>query len=273
MIDHDEWLKAWSEVYFGGSYYASFFAPALDTWDLPQEEFKKSIFFKQPKDDAAKEAISLLNAAGYNQQNPLKFEIMGRGDTPDGQASAQLLQAQWRRFSGGIVDTQLRMLESAAYQAARGSRDYTYSAMSQAASFVEPDAWFKQCYKTNATRNYFGNSDPQLDKMIDDQGRIFDSRQRKAAILDTLRYMLDKSPGIVAAGYYWLNATKPNVRGFKPEVQPQGQAYENIWLDSLGTRGGVSPAPSRHPQVLIPRGRVFEPAPGHAPQRTDFRAP
>jgi oligopeptide transport system substrate-binding protein len=232
LIDHDEWQRAWAEVYFGGKYYATFFAPALDVWDLPEEEIKKSIFFQQPKDAAAREAISLLNAAGFNASNPLKFEIMGRGDTPDGQASSQLLQAQWKRLSNNIVDTQLRLLESGAYQAARGARDYTYSAMSQAGSYVEPDAWFKQCYKTGATRNYYGTSDPQLDKLIDDQGKIFDSRQRKTAVQDALRYMLDKSPGIVSTGYYWLNTTRPNVKGFKPEVQPQGQAYENIWLDA-----------------------------------------
>ena len=99
LIDHDDFIKTWSETNYGKGAYGSIFPTAFSAWDLTPEEYKTHLEYKQPKDDAVKEALSLLNAAGFNKASPLKFEI----DTitnPTTLAAARLLQAQWKQLSG-----------------------------------------------------------------------------------------------------------------------------------------------------------------------------
>ena len=96
--------------------------------------------WKQPKDDAAKEALSLLNAAGFTKDNPLKFKltVQSGGIIP---TAAQLLQAQWTRLRQDIVDSQLRLLGSNALSAARAHRSFEYMVTGHSAGMVDPDIW------------------------------------------------------------------------------------------------------------------------------------
>ena len=66
---------------------------------MSEDEYRH-LEWKQPKDEAAKEALSLLSAAGFNKDSPLKFEVIVRssGIVP---TATQLVQAQWKRLSQG----------------------------------------------------------------------------------------------------------------------------------------------------------------------------
>jgi hypothetical protein len=68
--------------------------------------------------------------------------------------------------------------------------------------------------------------------MIDKQRTIFDETQRKAAVKDILKYMLDTWPGSIYTQRYFLNAVKPTVRGFQPEFRLHGATYGHVWLDT-----------------------------------------
>jgi len=175
--------------------------------------------------------MTLLRAAGFDAANPLKFEVMGRSSPPDPVVLAQLMQDQWRKASQGVVQAELKLVETPEYQRLRGARSYTYSLMTQTAGYVEPDGWFQQVYRSGASRNYWNNSDPQLDTMIDKQRTIFNNADRKKAVTDIVRYLIDNAPGVTLAYHYYINATMPKVKDFAPEVQPQGQQYEWVWQD------------------------------------------
>lgn len=88
LTDHDEFVKSWAEVQVGRGRVGSIFPTALSAWDLTEAEYHQQLEWKQPKDDAAKEALSLLNAAGYTKDNPLKFTLDGL-QHPDTAAAAQ----------------------------------------------------------------------------------------------------------------------------------------------------------------------------------------
>jgi len=60
---------AWSEVYFGRGRAGSIFGTALESWYLSEQEYAQRIFWKQPKDDAVKEALTQLSAAGFTRVN------------------------------------------------------------------------------------------------------------------------------------------------------------------------------------------------------------
>lgn len=230
LIDHDEFKTAWAEVWAGRGRYGCLFPPALSAWDLPEEEYMKFLAWKQPKDEAVREALTLLAAAGFTRENPLRFELGGR-TTSYFQAAAELLQAQWRRLGQGVVDTQLKLYDGTVVLGITARREFAYGIWPNSAPIVEPDTWFIQLYRTGGSRNYWNYSDPQLDAMIDKQRSLFDAQQRKAAIREIIAYANDHFPGVLGAGRLWLNAVKPYVRAFSPEFWLNGRQYEQVWLD------------------------------------------
>jgi peptide/nickel transport system substrate-binding protein len=232
LIDHDEFVNAWAATQNGRGEIGSVFPAALRDWDLTQDEYRKLLEYKQPKDDATKEALSMLSAAGYNKDNPLKFQLVANNN-PQGQQGLQLLQAQWKRFSGGIVDADVKLLEQSQVDAARANRSFQFGQFGTSAGPVDPEIWLGGVYHSGASLNFMNYSDPQLDAMIEKQRTILDETQRKAAVKQIVLYMADHSPVTAAANLYYLHATQKKVQGYVPETHYlNGRDFVNVWLDA-----------------------------------------
>jgi peptide/nickel transport system substrate-binding protein len=231
LLDHDELINSWSTVQFGKGGYGSIFPPALSAWDLTESEYRQQLEYKQPKDDAAKEALSLLSAAGFNKDRPLKFEVVGN-NFPQTIPAHQLIQAQWKRLSQGTVDVNLRIVDTATSTQLRNSGQFTYMSNGFSVGIPEPDIWLSSVYRTGSSLNYGHFSDPELDAMIDKQRAIFDSSQRKAAVRDIVMYALNKNPMTIGANRFFLYAVRPGVENHNPEYFLNGRQYESVWLSA-----------------------------------------
>ena len=229
MIDHDEFITAWANPQYGHGGYGSIFAASLSGWDLTDDEYRSYLEWKQPKDEAAKEALTLLSAAGYNSANPLHLTLNAVNKDHD-QAAVQLLQSQWKRLSQGVVDAQLKLTDTATAAGVRASKSFTWGNYGISPGMPDPDPWLFSCYRTGASQNFAGFSDPQLDAMIDKQRAIFDDTQRRAAVKDIIKYMIDHGPNTITATRYFLNAVGPKVNGFTPEYYLNGRMYQSVWM-------------------------------------------
>jgi peptide/nickel transport system substrate-binding protein len=230
MLDHQELIKAWAEPQYGRGRYGSIFPAALSAWDLTDEEYATHLEWKQPKDDAIKEAQSLLSAAGITKDKPLSFPFeFNQGQT--GQAEAQLIQAQWKRNSQGAVDIQLKGDDTATLDSVRATRSFSYASYGFSAGMVEPGTWLGTTYRGGGSLNFLGTTDATLDAMIDKQQMIFDAAQRKAAVKDIVNYMIDHGPSTIGANLFFLYGVKPRVQGYAPEHGLNGRQYQWIWLD------------------------------------------
>ncbi len=231
LVDHDEVIRAWAEPQVGKGGYGSIFPTALADWDLTDDEYRQHLEWKQPKDEAAKEAISLLNAAGFTKDNPLKFTM----DIDTGEpslAEGQLLQAQWKKWSQGVVDAQLKVDQSATADAIRAQRAFTYICGGLSTGLVDPDIWLANIYHTGGSLNFMSFSDSQADGMIDKQRAIFDETQRKALVKQIILYLIDHTPSAIPANRYFLQAVKPRVQNQAPEYFLNGRQYQWVWLAS-----------------------------------------
>jgi len=231
LIDHDEFIKAWANPQYGHGGYGSIFAASLSAWDLTDDEYRSNLEWKQPKDDAAKQAVTLLAAAGYSKDKPLQLDINAVNKDHD-QAAATLLQAQWKKWSQGAVDAQLKLTDTATAQQIRAALSFQWGNYGLSPGMPDPDPWLFSSYKTGASGNYSGYSDPQVDAMIDKQRAIFDETQRKAVVKDIVKYMIDHAPETITATRYFLTAVGPKVRGFTPEYYLNGRMYQSVWLDA-----------------------------------------
>lgn len=236
LVDHDEALMAWAEVYFGRGYLTAHFPALLAEWDLSEAEKRQFLEFKQPKDDAIREALALLSAAGFTNAHPLKFTLTGLGTRVLDRAQSELHQAQFNRLGQGAVRLeQLRLVDSptANVLLPRGDFEVTWGYFVPAQPF-EPDAWFRTIYRTNGSRNNGRYSDPVLDQMIDRARTITDSAHRKAAVKEIIRYLIDHAPYTSWAGRYQPNASQLKVQGYAPETISAvwGYHHEQVWLET-----------------------------------------
>jgi ABC-type transport system substrate-binding protein len=229
LTDHAEAKSAWAEVWFGRGRYCECFGTATEeTWGLAEDEYSKLLEWKQPKDDAVKEALSLLSAAGFSKDNPLRFTLSGLG-VDFQQAAAQLAQAQFKRLSQGAVNPDLKVYDSASWTKVRESGEFEYLVAGHSAG-SDPDSYFSSTYQTGGGRNYGKMSDPKLDQMFAQQRTMFDDKQRKQAVRDIIFYMADHSPYSCFVNRYLLNATQPRFQNFPAEgpTNKFGSYYENI---------------------------------------------
>ena len=190
MVDHEEALTAWAEVYLGRGRLSSVLPAALDSWDFTEDEYRnKFLEFKRPKDAAVKEGLAMLAAAGYTKDNPLKFVMNGlTGSLAFTTSQSQLMQAQFNQLSQGRSGA-----SSSSWQkrlSARHSRRKTSNTSSL--------TWFPAS-RTKWTPGFEPSTtqwlaqlrlvhDPTLDQMIDKQRGVFDINQRKPMIKEILSY-------------------------------------------------------------------------------------
>lgn len=239
LVDHQEAKTAYAEVWWGRGYISVAFGAALDGWDFTEEEYQtRFLEFKQPKDEAVREALRLLAAAGFSRENPLRFVLNGqRGTGADSfqNAYSELLHGQFLRLGQGVVQpVELRLFDQATNRQVMSRRDFEYAINSLVPGQpFDPDDWFRTIYRTGGSRNYGNYSDPKLDAMVDRQRTIFDVPQRKAAVKEILAYLIENAPYTSFSGRYILNAAKLWVQEWVPEGLSaiRGYYYERTWLN------------------------------------------
>jgi peptide/nickel transport system substrate-binding protein len=234
LVDHDEADKAWAVTYFGRGYLSAYLPAALDSWDLTEQEYRGYLEFKTPKDAAVKDSLSLLAAAGYTKDNPLKFALSGQvTDLSFSRAQTELMHAQFTQLSQGVLKPELRILTQPQMRDSLARRDFEYVITNLVADQAyEIDSWFRTFNFTEGSRNYGLWSDPKLDQMVDRQRTTFDINQRKAQVKDILKYLMDNCPYTSWLGRYNPNAAQLKVNNFVPEGNSSvwGYHYEEVWL-------------------------------------------
>ena len=231
LVDHDELIKAWAEVQFGKGGYGSILPIAYKSWDLSDDEYRQHPEWKQPKDDAAKQAITMLSAAGYSKDNPLKFELLGT-DFPQNDPGIELIQAQWKKWSQGAVDVTIKLIDTPTRAVLEANGKFTYTTSGGSVGMVEPDIWLTAFFSSSGSQNRMGFSDPQVDAMIDKQRTAFNLTERKAIVKQLILYMIDHGPSTIPANRFFLYSTKPKVQNRNPEYFINGRQYEQVWLSS-----------------------------------------
>lgn len=230
LIDHDEQIKTVSEVFSGRGENGFAFPTAARAWDFTHEEYSHFLEWKQPKDEAVRVALDLLRAAGFSRENPLRFEFAGAAYGDSLRAQFQLIQAQWRRLSGGVVDAELKPLDVAEINRVRASRTFTYMYGGEAPG-PDPGMALDLQFRTGGSRNFAGFSDPLVDDLIKKQRGMYNAAERKAVIRELIGYVIDHYPGTCPALGFKLSAARPYVRGFVPEQNLLGSQYKRVWLD------------------------------------------
>lgn len=219
-LDRDAMLKVIGE---GEGVVGGFLSPG--EWTLSEKEMRQTAGYRIPKAADIAEAKKLLAEAGY----PNGFDV------PTGFVVRDLVRRPSEFFAGQLqplgINMKLEVMETTAQSSRTAKRDFAITAQFNALRINDPDELFRK-YITNADQAYGDYSDPEVDRLLVEQGRAFDPVKRRQLLLQLSQRLEETAPAISP---YWENTTLglwPQVRGFTPP--PSGSymlnRYENVWL-------------------------------------------
>lgn len=214
--------KSMVKAIYGGGETSGPVNPSLGDWALPLEEREKLLSYNP------EEAKKLLAEAGYpNGFDTTMMVTNGYGE--------QLVRvAQWvaEDLRNVGINVEIEVVEYAAYFSEKWPNvDYDMGVGYQT-YFQEPDEWLRTQLHTDGSRNWYNISDPELDKLLDEQRTILDVEKRKQYIYEIQRYVLENVVNpIPITTYYTKTPIQPYVRDSYPHAS-YGYGYlKDVWYD------------------------------------------
>lgn len=210
------------DAIYGGGETSGPVNPSLGDWALPLEEREELLAYNP------EEAKKLLKEAGY----PSGFDTTMIVTNGYGEQLVRVAQWVAEDLRNIGINVELEIVEYAAYFSERWPNvDYDMGIGYQT-YFQEPDEWLRTQLHTDGARNWYNISDPELDKMLDEQRTILDLEERKEFVYEIQRYVLENLVNpIPLTTYYTKTPRQPYVRGSYPHAS-YGYGYlKDVWLD------------------------------------------
>ncbi|WP_066805317.1 ABC transporter substrate-binding protein [Moraxella oblonga] len=157
------------------------------------------------------EAKRLLNEAGYNEQNPLKFELL-YNTSENHKKVAVAAQSLWQEALG-FVQITLSNQEWKAYLASRRNHEHQMARAAWCGDYNDP-ATFLNVMRTEGSGNYGDYSSKEYDTLLK-TALTTKTAEERAKVYHQLEGILDKDTPNVWV-YYQVNArvVKPDVQGY-----------------------------------------------------------
>ena len=195
-------------------------------WAMPEAELQKLPGFWKDAEKSRAEARRLLTEAGY--PNGLKVVVKNRNVKLPYQDFAVFLIQEWRKIG---IEAENRPLETAAWFADGQDTGNFELIIAPTVEFMDDPDQFLGRYVTGSTQNWGRFSDPRIDDLFSRQARSLDSAERKKAITDLQKVVLENAyymPGL------WWTRNVVHWAKLKNYVAPPShytnQKLQDVWL-------------------------------------------
>ena len=122
------------------------------------------------------EAREIMKKLGYGPDKPLVTKMSTR-DIPTWRDPAVLLNSQLKEI---YIDAELEIVDTTQWYPKVMRKDFTVGAVPIETGVDDPDQMFYENFYTGAARNYAGYSDPEFDKLVDQQSVEAEPRKAQA---------------------------------------------------------------------------------------------
>lgn len=157
-------------------------------------------------------AKKLLNDAGYNKENPLKFDLL-YNTSEDHKKIAVAVGALWKEALG-FVDVTLTNQEWKTYLDSRKAGKFPMVRAAWCGDYNEPSA-FLNVLKTGGSGNYGGYSSKVVDDLLNDSLQAGVDDKQRTEIYNKIEQQFNKDlPDIFMFHYVSPRLVKPYVKGF-----------------------------------------------------------
>jgi peptide/nickel transport system substrate-binding protein len=175
------------------------------------------------------EARKIMEKLGYGPDNRLAIKVATR-NFPAWRDPAVILISQLREI---YIDAELELVDTAVWYSKMAKKDFTVGAVPIESGVDDPDQMFYENYYTGAERNYAGYSDPEFDKLIDEQSMTADPKKRKEIVWQAERKLAEAAFRPVIFYPAGASCRQPWVKGLTMMTNSiyNGWRMEDVWLD------------------------------------------
>jgi peptide/nickel transport system substrate-binding protein len=198
-------------------------------WGMPPEvlETLPGYGFDVAKNRA--EARKIMESLGYGPDKRLAIKISTR-NFPAWRDPAVILISHLKEI---YIDAELDLVDTALWYAKMARKDFVVGHVPIEAGVDDPDQMFYENYYTGAARNYAGYSDPEFDKLIDQQSMEPNPEKRKQIVWQAERKLAEAAFRPVI--YYPAGAScrQPWLKGWTRMTNSiyNEWRFEDVWLD------------------------------------------
>lgn len=174
-----------------------------------------------------KEAIKLLNEAGYNKNNPLTFTLL-YNTNENHKKLAIAASSIWKKNLGGIVNVKLQNQEWKTFLSTRRLGQHQMARAGWCSDYNEASS-FLNTFLSDSSNNTAGFKNPQYDETIK-QAYKAKTEEERAKLYAKAESILSENNVIIPVYFYTTDElVKPYVRGYK--IKPsQSYYFKDIYI-------------------------------------------
>ena len=170
-----------------------------------------------------------MKKLGYGPDKPLQLKIATR-NFPGWRDPAVVMISQLKEIG---IDGELDLVDTALWYPKMARKDFTVGMVPIESGVDDPDQMFYESFYTGAARNYAGYSDPEFDKLVDQQSMTADPEKRKEIVWQAERKLAEAAfrpvifyPAGASCRQPWLNGWTRMTNSIYNEWR-----FEDVWLD------------------------------------------
>ncbi len=156
-------------------------------WGMPPEVLQTLPGYGPDVEKNRAEARKIMEKLGYGPDKRLAIKISTR-NFPAWRDPAVILISHLKEI---YVDAELDLVDTALWYAKMARKDFTVGHVPIEAGVDDPDQMFYENYYSGAARNYAGYSDPEFDKLIDQQSMEPNPEKRKQIVWQAERKLAE----------------------------------------------------------------------------------
>jgi peptide/nickel transport system substrate-binding protein len=203
--------------------------PPEGVWGMPPDMLRSLPGYDPDVAKNRVEARAIMEKLGYGPNHRLETKLSTR-NIPAWRDPAVLLGSQLKEI---YIDAELDIVDTAQWYPKVMRRDYTVGAVPMETGVDDPDQMFYENFYTGAGRNYAGYSDPEFDKLVDQQSMEANPETRKQIVWQLERKLAEAA--IRPVLFFPAGATcwQPWVKGLTIMTNSiyNGWRMEDVWLD------------------------------------------
>ena len=187
--------------------------------NIPNYTAPKSVFEALNSVERQAKAKQLLEDAGYNKANPLKFTLT-YNTSENHKKIAIAIAPMWKPLG---VNVELQNMEWKAYVAAKGTGDYQLARSWAFGDYPKPSALL-EAFTCDHTANESGFCNPEYDELLQQASKTEDQANR-FALYQHAESILNESAAVMPLYHYnHTRLVRNTLKGF-PNNNPKGNIY------------------------------------------------
>jgi len=203
--------------------------PPDGVWGMPPEVLATLPGYGSDVAKNRAEAREIMKKLGYGPDKPLQLKIATR-NFPGWRDPAVVMISQLKEIG---IDGELDLVDTALWYPKMARKDFTVGMVPIESGVDDPDQMFYESFYTGAARNYAGYSDPQFDKLVDQQSMTADPEKRKEIVWQAERKLAEAAfrpvifyPAGASCRQPWLKGWTRMTNSIYNEWR-----FEDVWLD------------------------------------------